>query len=100
MPGAGIHQGKLHLPRSVRAPDSPVAALCLAAESLGDSEDNAGDYQDKTDGSLQIHRTSLLLRCAPNSQNVCVLERHQLVQSQILKSVLAGLLDELRRDPL
>src|SRR5260370_1244368 len=35
-----------------------------------------------------------------NSQNVRVLERHQLVQSQILKPVLPRLLDELRRYPL
>src|SRR6266436_6490133 len=46
MPGAGVHQGKLHLPWNVGAPDGPVAALCIAAESLRDTQYDAGDHQD------------------------------------------------------
>src|SRR5260370_6441882 len=46
MPGAGVHQGKLHLPWDVGAPDGPVAALCIAAESLRDAQYDAGDHQD------------------------------------------------------
>src|SRR6266581_6590252 len=59
-PGAGIHQRKLHFPWRIGAPDGPVAALRLAAESLRDTQDDASDHQDETDGSFQIHGTSLL----------------------------------------
>src|SRR5712692_2883200 len=59
-PGARIHQRKLHLPWSIRAPDGPVAALCIAAESFRDAQYDAGNHQDKTDRSFQIHGTSLL----------------------------------------
>src|SRR5260370_37521388 len=99
MSGAGIHQGKLHPPRSIGAPDGPVAALRFAAESFRDTQDDAGDYQDKTDDSFQVHGTSSSPYFQRDSQNVRVLERHQLVQSQILKPVLSRLLDELRRNP-
>src|SRR3981081_1764737 len=43
MPSARIHQRKLHLPRNIRAPDSPVAALRLAAESFRDAQDDPRD---------------------------------------------------------
>src|SRR5260370_11136526 len=40
MPGAGVHQGKLHLPWNVAAPDGPVAALCIPSASLPDTQDD------------------------------------------------------------
>src|SRR5260370_9931226 len=46
MPGSGVHQGKLHLPWNVGAPNGPLAALCIAAESLRDAQDDARDHQD------------------------------------------------------
>src|ERR1700674_1637925 len=60
MRGAGIHQGKLHPPRSIGAPDGPVAALPLAAESFRHAKDDSSNHKNKTDGSFQIHGTSLL----------------------------------------
>src|SRR5229473_3393483 len=52
--------GKIQLPLYIGAPDGPVAALRFAAESFRDTQDDAGDYQDKTDDSFQVHGTSLL----------------------------------------
>src|SRR5258708_38940396 len=34
IPGAGLHQGNLHLPWNVGAPHGPVSPLAISAESL------------------------------------------------------------------
>src|SRR5260370_11570842 len=60
MPGARIHQRELHSPRSIGAPNGPIAALPLAAESFRHAQDDSSNHKDKTDNPLQIHGTSLL----------------------------------------
>src|SRR5216683_4028372 len=46
MPGPRVHQGKLHLPRHIGAPDGPVAALRLTSEDVRHTQNHACDDQD------------------------------------------------------
>src|SRR5437667_7691424 len=76
MPAAGIHQRKLDLPLSIRAPDRPISALRFSAPRFGNSKYDSRDRQNENNGSMLFHGMSPLSSLSRPSENIGVLERH------------------------
>src|SRR6266850_8427105 len=99
-PSAGVHQGKLDLPGDVGTVNRPVTALHLAVNRADHAKGNPRDDENQTESSLIVHGTHSSWHLPCRLENIGVFQPDQLVQRQILKSVLARLLNEFRRDPL
>src|SRR6266568_1254789 len=86
MPAAGIHQREFNFPLNVRPSDGPVATLRLSAPRLATPNTIPAIARMRTMDRCCFMGYHPSPSSSRRSENIGVLERHEFVQRQVLKS--------------